>query len=192
MPVTLQKGQRVSLAKEAPGLKRCRVGLGWDVKQTDGGLDFDLDASILLVGSDNKLCSDKHFVFYNNLESPDGSVKHIGDNLTGQGEGDDEVLLIDFSKLSSMICKIVVVVSVYESEQRKQNFGQVRNAFIRLVNEDSQAEILRYDLTEDYSLETSMIMGEFYLKDGEWRFAAVGSGFTGGLGPLLATYGVQP
>ncbi|WP_017305527.1 TerD family protein [Spirulina subsalsa] len=188
--ISLKKGQRVSLEKIAPGLVAVFVGLGWDVKRTDTGKSFDLDASVFLLGSNEKLLSDKHFIFYNNLASPDPdqSVKHMGDNLTGAGEGDDEAIIIDLRKVPAEIAKIVFTITIYEAEERGQSFGQVENAFVRLVDVQTKQEILRYDLSEDYSIETAMIIAELYLKDGEWRMNAVGEGYQGGLQALLDRY----
>ena len=190
MVVSLAKGQRVSLEKVAPGLTEIFVGLGWDTKATDGGFDFDLDASLFLLGSHEKLISDNHFVFYNNLTSPDPdkSVEHTGDNLTGEGDGDDEVIKINLQKVPSDVQKIVVVVTIHEADRRGQNFGQVDNAYIRIVDSKTNQEAARYDLTEDCSIETAMIMAEIYRKNGEWRVNAVGSGYQGGLQALLDRY----
>lgn len=190
MGISLQKGQRVSLEKVAPGLKAVFVGLGWDVKATDTGHDFDLDSSVFLLGANEKIVSDKHFIFYNNLTSPDPdqSVKHMGDNLTGAGEGDDEAVIVDLRKVPADVQKIVFVVTIYDAEKRGQNFGQVHNAFVRLVDVESKKEVLRYDLVEDYSVETALIMAELYRKDSEWRMNAVGSGYQGGLQALLDRY----
>ncbi len=190
MAVSLTKGQRVSLDKVAPGLSEVSVGLGWDVKATDTGYDFDLDSSLFLLGANEKLLSDNHFIFYNNLISPDPdkSVQHMGDNLTGAGEGDDEVIKINLKKVPTDIQKIVVCVTIHEAQQRKQNFGQVENAFFRLVNTQTQQESVRYDLVEDYSVETALIMAELYRKDSEWRLNAVGAGYQGGLQALLNRY----
>ncbi|HEY9692038.1 MAG TPA: TerD family protein [Oculatellaceae cyanobacterium] len=190
MPVSLTKGQRVSLDKVAPGLSEAFVGLGWDVKSTDTGYDFDLDSSLFLLGANEKLLSDNHFIFYNNLISPDPdkSVQHMGDNLTGVGEGDDEVIKINLKKVPNEIQKIVICVTIHEAQQRKQNFGQVQNAFVRLVNAQTKQESVRYDLVEDYSVETALIMAELYRKDGEWRLNAVGAGYQGGLQALLDRY----
>ncbi|MDY6785748.1 MAG: TerD family protein [Cyanobacteriota bacterium] len=190
MGISLQKGQRVSLEKVAPGLKAIFIGLGWDVKATDTGHDFDLDASVFLLGANEKIVSDKHFIFYNNAASPDPekSVKHMGDNLTGEGEGDDEAIIVDLRKVPADIQKLVFVVTIYDAEKRQQNFGQVSNAFVRLVDVESKSEVLRYDLQEDYSTETALIMTELYRKDGEWRMSAVGSGYAGGLQALLDRY----
>ena len=188
MPITLQKGQRISLEKVAPSLEAVLVGLGWDVNQTNTGADFDLDASIFLLGKDEKLISDRHFVFYNNPKNPDGSVEHMGDNLTGGGEGDDEVVLVNLKNISQEIDKLIFVVTIHEANERKQSFGQVQNAFVRLVNVKDKKEVLRYDLTDDYSIETALIMAELYRKDGTWRMNAVGAGYQGGLQALLDRY----
>lgn len=192
MAVNLTKGGRINLEKEAPGLARVSVGLGWDQRDTDGS-DFDLDASVFLLGDDGKARSEQDFVFYNHMEAVGGAVKHMGDNRTGEGEGDDEVVEIDLNALATSdtaIQKLAFVVTIHEAESRKQNFGQVENAFIRIVNQADGKEIVRFDLTEDYSVETAMIFGELYSKDNEWRFGAVGSGFAGGLGAACAKYGL--
>lgn len=190
MAISLQKGQRVSLDKVAPGLNAAFIGLGWDVNTTDTGGDFDLDASVFLLNSNEKLISDQHFIFYNNLTSPDPekSIKHMGDNLTGEGDGDDEVIIVDLRKVPTDINRIVVTVTIYDADKRKQNFGQVRNAFVRLVDVETKEEVLRYDLEEDFSTETALIMAEIYRKDGEWRMNAVGAGYQGGLQALLNRY----
>ena len=190
MAVTLTKGQRVSLEKVAPGLTEVFVGLGWDVKAMDTGYDFDLDASAFLLGSNEKIISDNHFIFYNNLTSPDSakSVEHTGDNLTGAGDGDDEVIKINLPKVPAEVQKIVITVTIHDAAKRGQNFGQVENAFVRVVNAQTNQEVIRYDLVEDYSIETALIMAEIYRKDGEWRLNAVGSGYQGGLQALLDRY----
>ncbi|MFM2060774.1 MAG: hypothetical protein RLZZ507_444 [Cyanobacteriota bacterium] len=187
MAISLTKGQRVSLDKVAPGLTEVFVGLGWDVKVMDTGFDFDLDASVFILGSNEKLISDNHFIFYNNRISPDPakSVEHTGDNLTGAGEGDDEVIKINLQKVPADVQKIVITVTIHEAAERGQNFGQVHNAFVRVVNAQNKQEVIRYDLVEDYSIETALIMAELYRKDGEWRLNAVGSGYQGGLKALL-------
>ena len=187
MAVSLTKGQRISLEKVSPGLIEVFVGLGWDVKVVDTGLDFDLESSVFLLGSNEKLISDQHFIFYNNLTSPDAakSVQHTGDNLTGAGDGDDEVIKIQLQKIPADVQKIVIAVTIHEAAERHQNFGQVQNAFIRVVNAQNEQEVIRYDLVEDYSIETALIMAELYRKDGEWRLNAVGSGYQGGLKALL-------
>jgi len=190
MAVSLTKGQRISLEKISPGLSEVFIGLGWDVKATDTGSDFDLDSSLFLLGANEKLISDNHFIFYNNLTSPDPdkSVQHMGDNLTGAGEGDDEIIKINLKKVPNDVQKILITVTIHEAQQRHQNFGQVQNAFVRLVNAETQQEAVRYDLVEDYSIETALIMAELYRKDGEWRLNAVGSGYQGGLQALLDRY----
>ena len=190
MAVSLAKGQRVSLEKIAPGLTEVFVGLGWDIKSVDTGVDFDLDASVFLLGSNDKLISDKHFVFFNNLTSPDPakSIEHTGDNLTGAGDGDDEVIKVKLTQVPAEVEKVVITVTIHEAQERKQNFGQVQNAFVRIVNLQNEQEVVRYDLVEDYSTETALIMAELYRKDGEWRLNAVGAGYQGGLKALLDRY----
>ncbi len=190
MTISLQKGQRISLKKVAPSLTAGFIGLGWDTNVTDTGSDFDLDASVFLLGANDKLISEQHFIFYNNLVSPDSdqSVKLLGDNRTGEGEGDDEGIIVDLRKVPADIDKIVITVTIYEADKRKQNFGQVTNAYIRLVDVQTKEEVLRYDLSEDFSVETAVIMAELYNKDDEWRINAVGSGFEGGLQALLNKY----
>ncbi|WP_433338742.1 TerD family protein [Spirillospora sp. CA-294931] len=190
MGVSLSKGGNVSLSKEAPGLTAVVVGLGWDVRTTTGN-DFDLDASALLVSPENKVLSDKHFVFFNNLKSPDGSVEHTGDNLTGEGEGDDEAIKVNLAGVPPEVAKIVFPVSIYDADNRQQNFGQVRNAFIRIVNQADNNEIARYDLTEDASTETAMVFGELYRNGAEWKFRAVGQGYASGLGGIASDFGVN-
>ncbi|MFD9864096.1 TerD family protein [Streptomyces alboflavus] len=189
MGVSLSKGGNVSLSKEAPGLTAVLVGLGWDVRTTTG-TDFDLDASALLVGDSGKVDSNEHFVFYNNLKSPDGSVEHTGDNLTGQGEGDDEIIKVDLASVPATITKITFPVSIHDAEARQQSFGQVRNAFIRVVNQADNQEIARYDLTEDASTETAMVFGELYRNGEEWKFRAVGQGYASGLTGIARDFGV--
>ena len=190
MAISLSKGGNVSLSKEAPGLKSVLVGLGWDARATDGA-QFDLDASAFLLKEGDKVRSDKDFIFYNNLKAADGSVEHTGDNRTGEGEGDDEAIKVDLSAIPSDVQKIAFSVTIHEAEARKQNFGQVSNAFIRVVNQSGGTEIARFDLSEDMSTETAMIFGEIYRHGGEWKFKAVGQGFKGGLGPLARNYGVN-
>jgi tellurium resistance protein TerD len=188
--VSLSKGGNVSLTKEAPGLTAVAVALGWDACTTTGA-DFDLDASALLLGAGGKVLSDQHFVFFNNLASPDGSVQHTGDNLTGEGDGDDEVIKVDLAAVPAPVEKIVFPVSIYDAEPRQQSFGQVRNAYIRVVNEADQREIARYDLTEDASTETAMIFGELYRHSGEWKFRAIGQGYASGLRGIAQDFGVN-
>jgi tellurium resistance protein TerD len=190
MSVSLNKGGNVSLTKEAPGLTAVNVGLGWDVRTTSG-TDFDLDASALLLNTSGKILSDQYFIFFNNLKSPDGSVEHMGDNLTGEGEGDDEVIKVNLNAVPAEVDKIVVAVSIYDADARQQNFGQVRNAFIRVVNQAGESEIARYDLSEDASTETAMIFGEVYRNNGEWKFRAVGQGYSTGLAGIARDYGVN-
>jgi tellurium resistance protein TerD len=190
MAVTLSKGGNVSLSKEAPGLTAIQVGLGWDVRSTDGA-DYDLDASAFLVNQAGKVRSDNDFIFYNNLKSADGSVEHTGDNRTGAGEGDDEVIKINLATVPPDVQKVSVAVTIHEAESRHQNFGQVQAAFIRIVNQADNREIARYDLSEDASTETAMIFGEVYRNGAEWKFRAVGQGYAGGLGPLARNFGVN-
>jgi tellurium resistance protein TerD len=190
MSVSLTKGGNVSLSKEAPGLTKILVGLGWDARSTDGA-DFDLDASAIMLNDADKVVSDQHFIFFNNLKSPDGSVEHTGDNLTGEGEGDDEAIKINLGGVPSEVLKVVFPVSIYEADGRSQNFGQVRNAFIRIVNDSNSTEIARYDLSEDASTETAMVFGEVYRAGAEWKFRAVGQGWTTGLAGIAKDYGVS-
>jgi tellurium resistance protein TerD len=188
--VSLSKGGNVSLTKEAPNLTAVVVGLGWDARTTTGA-DFDLDASALLTSEAGKVLSDQHFVFFNNLKSPDGSVEHTGDNLTGEGEGDDEVINVNLAGVPADVAKIVFPVSIYEAESRQQSFGQVRNAYIRVLNAADQRELARYDLTEDASTETAMVFGELYRYGGEWKFRAVGQGYASGLRGIALDFGVN-
>jgi tellurium resistance protein TerD len=188
--VSLTKGGNVSLSKQAPGLTAVVVGLGWDPRTTTGA-DFDLDASAIMVDMNGRVLTDSHFVFFNNLKSPDGSVEHLGDNLTGGGEGDDEQIKIDLNTVPAEVGKVVFPVSIYEADQRQQNFGQVRNAFIRIVNQADNSEIARYDLTEDAATETAMIFGEIYRSFGEWKFRAVGQGYASGLKGIAQDFGVN-
>ena len=190
MGVSLSKGGNVSLSKEAPGLTDVLVGLGWDVRSTDGA-DFDLDASAILLGDTDKVLSDKHFVFFNNLTSPDNTVEHTGDNLTGEGEGDDEAIKVNLAGMGQDVQKIVFPVSIYDAQSRSQSFGQVKNAFIRVVNAANNSEIARYDLSEDASTETAMVFGELYRHGAEWKFRAVGQGWTTGLAGIAKDYGVN-
>lgn len=190
MSVSLSKGGNVSLTKIAPSLTAVLVGLGWDTRTTTGA-DFDLDASALLCGADGKVLSDDYFVFFNNLKSPDGSVEHTGDNLTGAGEGDDEAVKVDLRTVPAEVQKIVFPVSIYEAEARSQSFGQVVNAFIRVVDQSNNSELARYDLTEDASTETAMVFGELYRNGAEWKFRAVGQGYASGLAGIARDYGVK-
>lgn len=193
MAINLKKGQRVSLDD---GLKLALVGLGWDTNRYDGGYDFDLDASAFLLGANNKLLRDEDFVFYNNPKHDSGAVEHTGDNRTGSGEGDDEVIIIDFSKVPSNIAKIAIVVTIHEAEERRQNFGQVDNAYIRVARMEDEFDndgtpVLRFDLTEEFSIETAIVVAEFYKKNGCWRFNAVASGYQGGLEAICRSYGAD-
>ena len=190
MALSVSKGGNLSLSKEAPGMTKVLVGLGWDARSTDGQ-DFDLDASAFLLKADGKVRADSDFIFYNQLKSTDGSVEHTGDNRTGEGDGDDEAIKIDLSKVPAEIDKIAITVTIHEADARKQNFGQVRNAFIRLVNQDNNNEVVRYDLAEDASTETAMIFAELYRNGAEWKFRAVGQGFNGGLKPLAESFGLK-
>ena len=190
MSVSLSKGGNVSLSKEEPNLSRILIGLGWDTRTTDG-TDFDLDASAFLLAGGDKVRGDSDFIFYNNLRSSDGSVEHTGDNRTGEGDGDDEALKVELGKVPADIGKVAITVTIHDGEARRQSFGMVTNAFIRVVNDVTGREIARYDLTEDASTETAMIFGEVYRHNGEWKFRAVGQGYKGGLGPLARNYGVN-
>ena len=190
MGVSLSKGGNVSLTKAAPNLTAVMVGLGWDARATTG-VDFDLDASALALGEDHKIVSDQHFVFFNNLRSPDGSIEHQGDNLTGEGEGDDEQVKVDLSAVPATVSSIAFAVSIYEGDTRQQSFGQVRNAFIRVVNVADDNELARYDLTEDASTETAMVFGELYRNGPEWKFRAVGQGYASGLAGIARDFGVN-
>jgi tellurium resistance protein TerD len=191
MSISLSKGGRVSLSKEAPGLRNIQVGLGWDTNASDTGADFDLDSSLFMLDSNNKTTADSDFIFFNNLKSTDGSVVHQGDNLTGEGDGDDELMNIDLSKIDAKYESLAITVTIHDGEARKQNFGQVNNAFIRVVNADDGKELAKFELDEDYSSETAVLFGTLYRKSGEWRFKAEGSGFNNGLKGFCDTYGVS-
>lgn len=190
MAVSLGKGGNVSLSKEDPGLTKILIGLGWDTRSTDG-TDFDLDASAFLLTASDKVRGDTDFIFYNLLKSADGSVEHTGDNRTGEGDGDDEAIKVDLSRVPAEIQKVSIAVTIHDAEARRQNFGMVANAFIRIVNDLTQREIVRYDLTEDASTETAMVFGEVYRHNSEWKFRAVGQGYQGGLAPLARNFGVN-
>ena len=190
MGVSLSKGGNVSLTKAAPNLTAVTVGLGWDVRTTTG-TDFDLDASALLTNAEGKVTNDGNFVFFNNLKSVDGSVEHTGDNLTGEGEGDDEQIKVNLAGVAAEVDKIVFPVSIHEGESRSQSFGQVRNAFIRVVNQADSNELARYDLSEDASTETAMVFGELYRNGAEWKFRAVGQGYASGLRGIAQDFGVN-
>ena len=189
MAIQLKKGQKIDLTKGNPGLKHIRLGLGWDTNMFDGGDDFDLDVSLFMVGKSGKVEQDEDFIFYNNLKHPSEAVEHLGDNRTG--DGDDEEILVDFSKMPDRIEKIAVTVTIYEAKERRQNFGQVNNSYVRLVNSDNEEELLRYDLGEEFSIETAIVVCEIYRHNGEWKFSAVGSGFEGGLEALCRSYGLN-
>lgn len=191
MSINLKKGQKINLTKDNPGLNKAIIGLGWDTNKYSGGYEFDLDASAFLVGNNGKVNDDLNFVFYNNLQDPSGAVVHTGDNRTGDGDGDDEQIIIDFSKVPSDIDKIAITVTIHEAEERGQNFGQVSNAFVRIVNEETDVEVLRYDLSEDFSIETALVFCELYRNNGDWKFSAIGSGFSGGLEVLCKNYSLQ-
>lgn len=190
MAISLTKGQNVSLSKTDPSLKNVLVGLGWDARSTDGQ-NFDLDASVFMATENGKVPSDRHFIFYNQLVSPCGGIEHIGDNLTGGGDGDDESVIVRLDKVESNIKSLFITVTIHDAEARRQNFGQVSNAFVRIVNNDTSDEIVRFDLSEDYSTETAMVFGEIYRHNGEWKFRAIGQGYTGGLYSLCQQYGVN-
>ena len=191
MAINLQKGQKVDLTKGNPRLSKLIVGLGWDTNKYDGGADFDLDAAAFLLGDNGKVPSDSDFIFYSNLQHSSGAVVHTGDNLTGEGDGDDEVIKVDLSKVPANISKIDFTVTIYDAESRGQNFGQVSNAYIRVVDETTGTELIRYDLGEDFSIETAVVVGEMYRNNGEWKFYAIGSGFSGGLAALCRNFGVN-
>ncbi|AHE54318.1 TerD family protein [Sphingomonas sanxanigenens] len=190
MAVSLSKGGNVSLSKEAPGLTTVKVGLGWDTRVTDGSA-FDLDASVFILNAEGKVRSDADFIFYNNKTGAGGAVEHQGDNTTGEGAGDDEVVIVGLSKLPADVTKLAFSVTIHDADARKQNFGMVSNAYIRVLNNDGGTEIARYDLSEDASTETAMIFGELYRNGDEWKFKAIGQGFAGGLGPLAKSFGVN-
>ena len=190
MAISLQKGGNISLSKEAPNMTKMVLGLGWDVRATDGAA-FDLDASAFLLSVAGKVRSDADFIFYNQAKSADGSVEHTGDNRTGDGDGDDESIIVDLTRIPSDVEKVAVVVTIHDAEARNQSFGQVSSAYVRCVNEANNIEVARYDLSEDASVETAMIFGELYRHNGEWKFKAIGQGFKGGLGPLAQNYGVN-
>lgn len=191
MPINLSKGQKVSLTKGNPGLKNIIVGLGWDVNAFDSGADFDLDAAAFLTNAGGKCPTENEFIFYGNLKHSTGSVEHQGDNLTGEGDGDDEQIKVNLSLIPSNIEKVAFTVTIYDAESRRQNFGQVSNAYCRIVDEDTNTELVRFDLGEDFSIETAVVVGELYKHSGEWKFNAIGSGFQGGLAALCGHYGID-
>ena len=191
MGITLAKGQKVDLTKSNPGLKNIVVGLGWDVNKYDGGFSFDLDTAAFLTGANGKVTADTDFVFYNNLRHPSGSVTHLGDNLTGIGDGDDEQIKVALDQVPANIEKIAFTVTIHEAMERSQNFGQVSNSYIRVMDEANGTELIRYDLGEDFSIETAIVVGELYRHNGEWKFNAVGSGYQGGLAALCNNFGIN-
>ena len=191
MSISLAKGQKVDLTKGNPGLKNVMVGLGWDVNAYDSGVSFDLDAAAFMLGENGKCPTEKEFIFYGNLAHSSESVTHMGDNLTGEGDGDDEQIMVDLSSIPANISKIAFTVTIYDCDARRQNFGQVSNSFIRIVDRDSNTELVRYDLGEDFSIETAIVVGELYRHNGEWKFNAIGSGFQGGLAALCAHFGID-
>lgn len=191
MPINLQKGQKVDLTKGNPGLSKLLIGLGWDTNKYDGGASFDLDAAAFLLSDAGKVGSQEDFIFYGNLAHASGSVTHLGDNLTGEGEGDDEQIQVELSKVPENVSKIDFCVTIYDADTRRQNFGQVSNAFIRIVDQATNQELIRYDLGEDFSIETAVVVGEIYRNGAEWKFNAVGSGFQGGLSALCGSFGID-
>lgn len=191
MAVNLTKGQKVDLTKGNPGLTKLVVGLGWDINKYDGGAAFDLDTCAFMLGENNKVTTENDFIFYGNLQHASGSVKHLGDNLTGAGDGDDEQIIIDLAAVPANIAKIDFTATIYDADTRNQNFGQVSNAYIRVVDESTGTELIRYDLGEDFSIETALVVGEIYRHNGEWKFNAIGAGFSGGLSALCQNYGIN-
>ena len=191
MGIMLKKGQKIDLTKGNKSLKKILVGLGWDTNKYDGGYDFDLDAAAFCCGDDDKVHEDLDFIFYNNLKHETGAIEHLGDNLTGEGEGDDEQILVDLSLIPSRITKINFTVTLHEADERGQNFGQVSNAYVRVVNQENDEELLRYDLGEDFSVETAIVVAQLYKYNGEWKFNAIGSGFSGGLAALCKNFGLN-
>lgn len=191
MAISLQKGQKVDLTKSNPGLTKVMVGLGWDTNKYDGGKDFDLDAAAFMLDSSGKVRTESDFIFYNNLKDTAGSVTHMGDNLTGEGEGDDEQVKVNMALVPAEIHRISFTVTIHDAVNRGQNFGQVSNAFIRIVKEETGEELIRYNLGEDFSIETAVVVGELYRQGAEWKFNAIGSGFQGGLGALCSNFGIN-
>ncbi|MGX4600119.1 TerD family protein [Faecalimicrobium sp. JNUCC 81] len=191
MAITLKKGQKIDLTKGNPGLKNLKLGLGWDTNSFDSGYDYDLDVSVFMVGKSGRVERDEDFIFYNNLKHISESVEHLGDNRTGEGDGDDEEILVSLDKIPNHIEKIAVTVTIYEASDRRQNFGQVNNSYVRVLNADNEQEVLRYDLGEEFSIETAITVCEIYRYNGEWKFSAVGAGFEGGLEALCKNYGLS-
>lgn len=190
MAINLTKGQKIDLTKTNSGLNKIMAGLGWDTNKYSGGQAFDLDVSVFLLDENEKAAAESHFIFYNNKKDSYGAVEHLGDNLTGEGSGDDEQVLITLDKIPENVNKLVFTVSIHEAEQRRQNFGQVSNSFIRIVDTETNTELLKFDLGEEFSIETSIIIGELYRYNGEWKFNAIGGGFHGGLAALCSNYGL--
>jgi len=191
MAISLSKGQKVDLTKGNPGLTKVIVGLGWDVNKYDGGNDFDLDTSVFLLGDNGKVTSEADFVFYNNTSGGNGSVVHSGDNRTGAGDGDDEQIIIDLQAVPASVQKIAFTITIHDGDARNQNFGQVSNSYARILNEQNNEELIRYDLGEDFSIETALVVGELYRHNNEWKFSAIGSGYQGGLAALATDFGLQ-
>ena len=190
MGINLKKGEKISLTKGNSGLKKLIIGLGWDINKFDTGGDFDLDTAAFLIGENGKVTSQNDFIFYGKLEHTSGAVRHLGDNRTGDGEGDDEQIFVDLSKIPGNITRIILSATIYEAEERKQNFGQISNSYIRIMDEEKNMEILKYDLGEDFSIETAVIFGELYKNNEEWKFNAIGNGYQGGLGAICSSYGI--
>lgn len=191
MAITLKKGQKIDLTKGNPGLKNIKLGLGWDTNAYDSGYDYDLDVSVFMVGKSGRVERDEDFIFYNNLKHVSESVEHLGDNRTGEGDGDDEEILVSLPIIPKHIERIAVTVTIYEAAERRQNFGQVSNSYVRVINSDDDQEVLRYDLGEEFSIETAITVCEIYRHNGEWKFSAVGAGFEGGLEALCKNYGLS-
>ena len=191
MAISLSKGQKVDLTKSNPGLTNITVGVGWDTNKYDGGKDFDLDSSIFLLNASGVCADEKDFIFFNNLEGGNGSVVHTGDNLTGEGDGDDEQVKVSLSNVPTTVERIAFAITIHDAEQRSQNFGQVSNSYVRIVNDANGEELIRYDLGEDFSIETAVVVGELYRHGSEWKFNAIGSGYQGGLASLVKDYGLQ-
>lgn len=191
MGIVLQKGQKIDLTKSNPGLKKIIIGLGWDTNTYDGRFDFDLDASVFMCAPSGKVENDLDFIYYNNLKHSSASVEHMGDNRTGEGEGDDEEILVDLTKVPASIEKIAFTVTIHEAQERNQNFGQVSNSYVRVINQENNNEIIKYDLGEDFSVETAIVVCEIYRHNGEWKFNAIGSGFQGGLAALCKNFGLN-
>jgi tellurium resistance protein TerD len=191
MAINLSKGQKVDLTKSNPGLSNVIVGLGWDTNKYDGGQDFDLDSSIFLLNANGKCASEKDFIFYNNTVGAGGAVEHTGDNKTGEGEGDDEQVKVSLSTVPSSIERVTFAITIHDAEARGQNFGQVSNSYVRIINGDTNEELIRYDLGEDFSIETAIVVGELYRHNNEWKFNAIGSGYQGGLGSLVRDFGLD-